>query len=61
MTRREAFAKGDLTYQGNDCPRGHGGERYTRTNDCKLCSQERSHKAKVNFREAIQQVEAGQR
>jgi len=54
MTRREAYTKGQLTYQGSDCPYGHGGDRYTRTNDCVACSKRRSQQSKDKFRGAYE-------
>lgn len=39
MTRSEAAARGEKTYQGKPCPRGHDGERYVTSGGCVHCGR----------------------
>jgi 5-methylcytosine-specific restriction endonuclease McrA len=37
QARQGALARGDLTYIGRQCPKGHDGVRYTRSGGCLAC------------------------
>lgn len=48
--RLQALASGDMTYEGQPCPRGHGTMKYTKTKHCVECTRLYNNRSSVKNR-----------
>lgn len=48
--REQAARRGEVTYQGRPCRRGHAGVRYVRNGDCIDCARLTAHRQRERIR-----------
>lgn len=56
--REAAASRGETTYQGNPCKRGHDGKRFTLTGGCCACDREAQATRRDQLRKRLAEARA---